>query len=182
MIQISNNRTIRTGLAQSFAAAREHFDTRGYLKLAGLIEPGFLSQILEAIDRATFYERVHEGIGVELCAAPGAAAGALALACNDPALFELVAELQAGKLALNVPLVDGDTVTVPKAQSVFVTGQVKTPGAYAVERDTTVLQVLSLAGGLTDRGADSRIVLIDVGTIFRGPRQRIAVRRPRPPQ
>ena len=93
MIQISNNRTIRTGPAQSFAAAREHFDTRGYLKLAGLIEPGFLSRILEAIDRATFYERVHEGIGVELCAAPGAAAGALALACNDPALFELVAEL-----------------------------------------------------------------------------------------
>jgi len=46
---------------------------------------------------------------------------------------------------------------VPKAQSVFVSGQVKNPGAYAVEPGTTVLQVLSLAGGLTDRGADSRV-------------------------
>jgi polysaccharide export outer membrane protein len=66
-------------------------------------------------------------------------------------------ELQNGNMALNITLQDGDTVNVPKAQSVFVTGQVKQPGAYAVERGTTVLQVLSLAGGLTDRGADSRI-------------------------
>jgi polysaccharide export outer membrane protein len=66
-------------------------------------------------------------------------------------------ELQAGNLALNVQLQDGDTINVPKAQSVFVSGQVKAPGAYAVDPGTTVLQVLSLAGGLTDRGSDSRI-------------------------
>jgi polysaccharide export outer membrane protein len=68
-----------------------------------------------------------------------------------------LAELQGGNMALNITLQDSDTVNVPKAQSVFVTGQVKSPGAYAVDRGTTVLQVLSLAGGLTDRGADSRI-------------------------
>jgi len=66
-------------------------------------------------------------------------------------------DLQAGNVALNLTLLDGDTVNIPKAQSVFVTGQVKQPGAYAVERNMTVLQVLSLAGGLTDRGADSRV-------------------------
>jgi polysaccharide export outer membrane protein len=60
-------------------------------------------------------------------------------------------------MALNLPLIDGDTITVPKAQSVFVSGEVKTPGAYAVERGTTVLQLLSLAGGVTDRGADGRV-------------------------
>ena len=65
--------------------------------------------------------------------------------------------LQAGNMTLNVLLQDGDTVNVPKAQSVFVTGQVKSPGAYAVEPGGTVLQVLSLAGGLTDRGSDNRI-------------------------
>lgn len=66
-------------------------------------------------------------------------------------------ELQGGNLALNVVLLDGDTINVPKAQSVFVSGQVKTPGAYAVDPGTTVLQLLSLAGGLTDRGSDNRI-------------------------
>jgi polysaccharide export outer membrane protein len=68
-----------------------------------------------------------------------------------------LADLQAGDTALNIPLQDGDTINVPKAQSVFVAGQVKNPGAYAVEPGTTVLQLLSLAGGLTDRGSDSRI-------------------------
>ena len=66
-------------------------------------------------------------------------------------------ELQAGNMALNIPLMDGDTINVPKAQSVFVSGHVKTPGAYPVEAEMTVLQVLSLAGGLTDRGSDKRI-------------------------
>jgi polysaccharide export outer membrane protein len=60
-------------------------------------------------------------------------------------------------MALNLALQDGDTINVPKAQSVFVAGQVKSPGAYAAEPGATVLQVLSLAGGLTDRGSDSRI-------------------------
>ncbi|CAN5704810.1 hypothetical protein BH24ACI5_BH24ACI5_19330 [soil metagenome] len=66
-------------------------------------------------------------------------------------------DLQAGNMALNIPLMDGDTINVPKAQSVFVSGQVKNPGAYPVDEGITVLQVLSLAGGLTDRGSDKRI-------------------------
>jgi polysaccharide export outer membrane protein len=68
-----------------------------------------------------------------------------------------LADLQAGNMSLNIPLQDGDTINVLKAHSVFVAGQVKSPGAYAVESDTTVLQVVSLAGGLTDRGSDGRI-------------------------
>jgi polysaccharide export outer membrane protein len=71
-----------------------------------------------------------------------------------------LAALQAGSLSLNIPLVDGDTVTVPKAQSVFITGQVKAPGAYPVDPGTTVLQALTLAGGLTERGADGRIKIM----------------------
>jgi polysaccharide export outer membrane protein len=77
---------------------------------------------------------------------------------NDSEIVHIdLSDLQAGNMALNITLQDGDTVNVPKAQSVFVSGQVKAPGAYAAEPGTTVLQVLSLAGGLTDRGADSRI-------------------------
>ena len=63
-------------------------------------------------------------------------------------------------MALNVPLQDGDTINVPKAQSVFVSGQVKNPGGYAVEPGMTVLQVLSLAGGVTDRGSTGRVQIL----------------------
>jgi len=77
---------------------------------------------------------------------------------DDPEIIRVdLTDLQAGNMALNIPLRDGDTINVPKAQSAFVSGQVKNPGAYAVEEGMTVLQVLSLAGGLTERGSDRRI-------------------------
>jgi polysaccharide export outer membrane protein len=71
-----------------------------------------------------------------------------------------VRELQAGSLSQNVALKDGDTLVVPKAQAVYVFGQVRAPGAYAAEKGTTVLQALSLAGGVTDRGSTSRLVIV----------------------
>jgi polysaccharide export outer membrane protein len=71
-----------------------------------------------------------------------------------------VRELQAGSLSQNVSLKDGDTLVVPKAQAVYVFGQVRAPGAYAAEKGTTVLQALSLAGGVTDRGSTSRLVIV----------------------
>lgn len=68
-----------------------------------------------------------------------------------------IRDLQNGILTQNIRLRDGDTVFVPKAPTVFVSGQVKLPGEYPVRRETTVLQALSLAGGVTDRGATGRI-------------------------
>jgi polysaccharide export outer membrane protein len=69
-------------------------------------------------------------------------------------------EIQEGALSKNVQLRDGDTLVVPKARSVYVFGQVKTPGAYPVDKDTTVLQALSLAGGVSDRGSTGRIKIV----------------------
>jgi polysaccharide biosynthesis/export protein len=71
-------------------------------------------------------------------------------------------DLQNGMLSKNVRLNDGDTVFVPRAESIYVFGQVKNPGAYTIQQSMTVLQALSLAGGLTDRGADSRIKIIRI--------------------
>jgi polysaccharide export outer membrane protein len=67
-------------------------------------------------------------------------------------------ELQAGAFSQNTALRDGDTIFVPRAESIYVFGQVKNPGAYALrQKNTTVLQALSLAGGTTDRGATGRV-------------------------
>ncbi len=72
-------------------------------------------------------------------------------------------ELQNGVFSLNVALRDGDTIFIPRAESVYVFGQVRNPGAYALQqKDTTVLQALSLAGGITERGSTSRIQIIRV--------------------
>lgn len=67
-----------------------------------------------------------------------------------------------GAPAENVALKAGDTVFVPRAQDVFVYGQVRAPGAYAISRRATVMQVVALAGGATDRGAVNRIKILRV--------------------
>ena len=72
-------------------------------------------------------------------------------------------DLQSGSAGVrNMTLSDGDTVYVPRAQVVYVFGQVKNPGSYAIQSDTTVLQVLSLAGGVLPTGAMNRMQVIRV--------------------
>jgi polysaccharide biosynthesis/export protein len=72
-------------------------------------------------------------------------------------------ELQNGAVGNNTALRDGDTIFVPRAESIYVFGQVKNPGAYALQqRNTSVLQALSLAGGVADRGSTSRIRIVRI--------------------
>ena len=66
-------------------------------------------------------------------------------------------ELQSGQLPGGFGLRDGDTVTIPKAETIFVTGQVKIPGPYVIEGDLTVMQAVAMAGGATDKGAPNRV-------------------------
>jgi polysaccharide biosynthesis/export protein len=75
-----------------------------------------------------------------------------------------IRDLQSGSLSQNIELRDGDTIFVPKAELVYVFGEVKNPGGYAVQKNTTVLQALSLAGGVTEHGAMNRIQVMRIVT------------------
>jgi polysaccharide export outer membrane protein len=66
-------------------------------------------------------------------------------------------DLESGSLSKNIELHDGDTIFVPRAELVYVFGEVKNPGGYAVQKTTTVLQALSLAGGVNEHAAMNRI-------------------------
>jgi polysaccharide export outer membrane protein len=87
-------------------------------------------------------------------------------AVDPPAAAEVLqvdlGKFQAGALVEHVFLRDGDIVIVPRAQSIYVLGQVRNPGVYALERDATVLQALAQAGGVTDRGSMSRLRIVRV--------------------
>lgn len=71
-----------------------------------------------------------------------------------------IRDLEGGSMKQNIELHDGDTIFVPRAESAYVFGQVKSPGAYSIQKDTTVLQALSLAGGVTENGAMNRIRVV----------------------
>jgi polysaccharide export outer membrane protein len=74
-------------------------------------------------------------------------------------LKELEKDVEQGSLARNIPLHDGDTVFIPRTDPtrIFVSGQVRTPGAYSITENFTVLQALTLAGGVTESAAINRL-------------------------
>jgi len=51
------------------------------------------------------------------------------------------------------------TVLSSSSQRVSVVGEVRNPGRYPIESNTTVLDLIALAGGLTDKGSDTVYIL-----------------------
>jgi polysaccharide export outer membrane protein len=60
-----------------------------------------------------------------------------------------------GDASENLVLESGDTVYVPRQTSFYVLGEVKKPGAYALEKETSALEAITLAGGFTERAAST---------------------------
>ncbi len=60
-----------------------------------------------------------------------------------------------GDASENLVLENGDTVYVPKQTSFFVLGEVKKPGAYVLDKETSALEAITLAGGFTERAAST---------------------------
>jgi polysaccharide export outer membrane protein len=71
-------------------------------------------------------------------------------------------EIEDGKLSRNVTIRDGDTIFVPKAERFFVIGMVRNPGSYVLERNMTVLQAISTAGGINERGSNRRLKIVRI--------------------
>jgi polysaccharide export outer membrane protein len=56
----------------------------------------------------------------------------------------------------------GDTVYFPRAAQIYITGSVSRPGPYKYQVGMTLLQALTLAGGVTDRGAAGRTKIVRI--------------------
>ena len=69
-------------------------------------------------------------------------------------------ELREGKLSANLLLQDSDTIIVPAAERVYVSGFVKTPGSYPIRPGMTVRQAITEAGGIAERGSSRGIKII----------------------
>ena len=68
--------------------------------------------------------------------------------------------LQSGDETVDIPLMDGDSVTIAKAAVIYVTGQVNRPSAFNLEPDTTVIKAITMAGGFTQLAAEGKIKII----------------------
>ena len=75
---------------------------------------------------------------------------------SEPVIVDLSSIIQ-GDSSKNIDVRGGDSIFVPRAAVVYVYGEVQKGGAYRIEPDMTVMQAISLAGGITPRGSESRV-------------------------
>src|SRR5207247_7543308 len=70
------------------------------------------------------------------------------LEINVPAMY------RTGDLSRNLQLESGDTVFVQRAPVFYIYGEVQRAGSYRLEPAMTMMQALSVGGGVTARGTD----------------------------
>lgn len=150
------------------SAAIEHYRSQRIFIVGEVRQPGPYPltgdmTLIEALARAGSMTPTAGGEAIIVRQPAGAAAETPLLPEQAPAADVTrvdIKDLQAGSAGSNVRLRDGDTIFLPRAEAVYVFGHVKNPGAYAIQRDTTVLQALSLAGGVTERASTTRIKVV----------------------
>ena len=83
-------------------------------------------------------------------------------ASASPVLRLSLEKIQAGDAAENTRVQNQDTIIVSKAQvhSYFVFGEVKKPGGYTLEKETNILEGITIAGGFTDKASPGRTRVI----------------------
>ena len=69
-------------------------------------------------------------------------------------------DLRAGRLAANILLQENDTIIVPPAPLVYVSGYVKQPGSFPIRPGMTVRQAITEAGGVSERGSTRGIKIV----------------------
>lgn len=70
---------------------------------------------------------------------------------------DLIDLLQRGDLQNNVKLRGGEVVVVPAAEVFYIYGQIQKPGKYRIERNMTVMQAISVGGGVTEMGSENGV-------------------------
>jgi polysaccharide export outer membrane protein len=136
----------------------------GEVKQPGSLQFTGAMTLIEALARAgsTTDRAGFEVMIVRPSSGVAAAAGAAPAAngANSETIRVDLQSLQTGTLSQNVALRAGDTIFVPRAATVFVSGQVKSAGEYVIRPGMTVRQALALAGGVSDRGSTRRLQIV----------------------
>ena len=75
-------------------------------------------------------------------------------------VIDLKRLIEKGDASLDVSILDGDSIYIPKAGIFYITGEVKKPDAYKHEEGTTIIKAITIAGGFSDKAATGRVKII----------------------
>ncbi|MDB5714332.1 MAG: hypothetical protein JWO15_1729 [Sphingomonadales bacterium] len=82
---------------------------------------------------------------------------------GDPAEHQVALDALTGEWSAETPLMAGDTLYVPVAPVIFISGQVGAPGSFIIKTGMTLRQVLARAGGATLAGSLRKISIFRKG-------------------
>lgn len=143
------------------------FRSKKVFILGEVMKPGayYLSKtdtLLEVISRAG---GVSQDAGQEIILVRPKQAGSLQeparLDNKDNQLIRVdLQALLAGDVSKNLPVQNNDTVYVPKTSLFSVFGEVRKPGSYPLEKDTSLLEAISIAGGPTQDADPQKLELL----------------------
>ncbi len=74
--------------------------------------------------------------------------------------IDVIALFRPGGEASNELVQDGDIINVARQPMFYIYGEVQRPGAFRLERNMSVVQALSLGGGVTARGTQKGIQIL----------------------
>ncbi len=69
-------------------------------------------------------------------------------------VIDVLEMVRSGDLTRNLTVRSDDLIYVERAPRFYIYGEVQRPGTYRLERNMTVIQALSVGGGLTQRGTE----------------------------
>ena len=69
-------------------------------------------------------------------------------------VIDVLEMVRSGDLTRNLNVRSDDLIYVERAPRFYIYGEVQRPGTYKLERNMTVIQALSVGGGLTQRGTE----------------------------
>ena len=73
---------------------------------------------------------------------------------------DLKSLLEKGDTSQDVPIMDGDSIYIPKTGVFYVTGEIVRPGAYKFEEGLTVIKAVTLAGGFSGIASKGKVKIM----------------------
>jgi polysaccharide biosynthesis/export protein len=81
---------------------------------------------------------------------------------EDQIVVDLESLIKKGETALNIPIRDGDSVYISKADVYYVSGEVVKPGSFKLDPDVTVIKAITVAGGFSKIAAKGKVRIIRI--------------------
>jgi polysaccharide export outer membrane protein len=136
----------------------DQFKSQKAIILGQVVKPG----LIELQGPATLLELISKAGGLQEGAGETATIKRLVNGEQKTITVDLNALIEQGDTTKNIPIQGGDTVSISKQGTCYITGEVNQPNAYPCGKKTTLLKLVSMAGGFNGKASDSRIKIIRV--------------------